>query len=76
MATTSKTPAPQAPKTLAVTPLSGGPTITPTPTQWENDQHALAVAAGTLPHFVVHQSDGSPSATPEGPPLEPTWPEP
>jgi hypothetical protein len=74
MATTSKTPAP-APKGPTPAPLSA-PVITPTPTQWENDQHALAVAAGTLPHYVVHQSDGSPGAVTEGPAEPPTWPEP
>jgi hypothetical protein len=66
------TPAPKAP---APTPHAA-PTIKPTPTQYENDMHALAVAAGSLPHVVIHQPDGSPQVDPEGPPLEPTWPEP
>jgi hypothetical protein len=39
--------------------------------------HALAVASNSLPQpYVIHQPDGSPQVDPEGPPLEPTWPEP
>jgi hypothetical protein len=38
----SETPTPRA-----------APTVKPTPTQHENDQHAAAVANGTLPHVVI-----------------------
>lgn len=64
------------PTTQATPTPRAAPTITPTPTQHENDQFALALAAGTLPHSWTHAQDGSPidPQSPDPTPKIPTWP--
>ncbi len=63
--------------TMQATPRTA-PTITPTPTQAENDAFATQLAAGTLPHPPwVHKADGSPidpQSFDPTPPGMPTWP--
>ena len=73
----ASTPTPRTTGTGAADPKAA-PTITPTPTQSENDQFRVQLDKGTLPHPPwVHKWDGSPidpQSPDPTPPGTPTWP--